>query len=781
MSKYPLNHPKVKASVDSYVDSLINRGVKLSSGSSFEVIKVFPPIKYLDQKIYSSIIRGKVFGGYAHRFTSYLPLLGKEIENISVTGSDFFLELLFEGGEFSYSLIFDKVKRRWKPLGKFSSLVGVFSKLVEKQPSFESYSSLVDEAVFLKHNKAFRGGYSSEDLELSYDSYKQHALSDWPSIPQEYKDKLVLDKDLDFIRSLLLQDINIFKSLPDFQKEKFSSDSVILDKIIAENNIDFIFNIPKEFYPNLLKSEDFLKNIRNSLFHHPSFIEDLPPIFQEYFSKDPILIKVIIGSLNNGTGWQYIEGKPSLYYPALLENDEFLSNVKKGILANFSYDDSEDFDYFYTDFISFTKDLKKLPEEFQKVIFSQSDFLTVVGEFITNVGWIVLSELPTSLTENPKLLSLIRDHLLNDIDQVNNLPEDLQSKFLNDDSIINKVKEAFLSGGEIYRQLPESFLRKISNDPDITSFILESLEEDWSEIRTLPSYLVAEVMDTEAFLNTASKQSLKNYPNYLLASEPLEPLLKEKLRIEQDQEVFKKFSHKIIFYKIIKSLDSQNLKLFSKSVIKNIDENDLKFALEFNNYLPDIENREISIDQIFDSELVAAPDLKLESVEVQDSDKEFLLNNTTEGNTHNLRDFRIINKFKVGNLGNESEYEAFKAEHPDSVVHPLFHGTGYLGGTFILRSGFQVTRGSLVKAGRAMGEGIYLAPNMDKSIQYCHDGKNVERHKGKGFIFECEVVLDGKDSHMWDGSRFLSPEVVVRDARKQIKILYAYEVEKLGR
>lgn len=161
----------------------------------------------------------------------------------------------------------------------------------------------------------------------------------------------------------------------------------------------------------------------------------------------------------------------------------------------------------------------------------------------------------------------------------------------------------------------------------------------------------------------------------------------------------------------------------------------------------------------------------------------------------------LIRKYHAGRHGNvypkvhkvfnvkldDSEYQEFLKWHFDNnqvpeKVDPCFHGTGGIAASMILRFGFRVLKqGDGLITGRMLGDGIYFANKIDKSLQYVSNGGYTRGVGTKGYLFVMNSVL-GKKGQDYQaaglgGDSIRSAEWCVVDARKQLKILTAYEVE----
>lgn len=92
--------------------------------------------------------------------------------------------------------------------------------------------------------------------------------------------------------------------------------------------------------------------------------------------------------------------------------------------------------------------------------------------------------------------------------------------------------------------------------------------------------------------------------------------------------------------------------------------------------------------------------------------------------------------------------EQFLKEYPNSdIMIPMYHGTSDVAASMILRYGFRIiTSGDKVikTAGKMLGNGIYSAPNYDKSLMYVGDNSS-NRAGGvvgqRGYIFSMKAAL----------------------------------------
>jgi hypothetical protein len=158
-------------------------------------------------------------------------------------------------------------------------------------------------------------------------------------------------------------------------------------------------------------------------------------------------------------------------------------------------------------------------------------------------------------------------------------------------------------------------------------------------------------------------------------------------------------------------------------------------------------------------------------------------------------------------ITNGPDWDPFAVERVNNgdrnqYFETVWHGTGTVGGSMILRFGFKITpyeRATM--AGRALGNGIYFAKYTDKSLQYLRDDTNrITRLVGSvGYLFEMEAQIGrpavrnsepcGPDEGVTCGHRsggfadatnhqdFASPEWAVFTEKGQLRIKKVYKVE----
>ena len=237
--------------------------------------------------------------------------------------------------------------------------------------------------------------------------------------------------------------------------------------------------------------------------------------------------------------------------------------------------------------------------------------------------------------------------------------------------------------------------------------------------------------------------------------------------------------------------------------------NRLLDVLSYNNVDLTSHGIEINLDGSFDTlerhikdkakQIKMLEDVKATQVELNDFDLDTMsieydkFNNRAHGNIA----VKFLRSFNVDIPLMNKEYDKFlamfdgklDADHAN-YIYPMFHGTGSVAASMILRYGFAViSEGDPSTIGRILGDGIYLTNFIDKCSQYIGDrgceGWD-ENIKNTGYILECEVLLGEQNTgkyHSTEGTyeemrlNIVSPEWVVFYPNMQIKIKKAHEVE----
>jgi hypothetical protein len=145
---------------------------------------------------------------------------------------------------------------------------------------------------------------------------------------------------------------------------------------------------------------------------------------------------------------------------------------------------------------------------------------------------------------------------------------------------------------------------------------------------------------------------------------------------------------------------------------------------------------------------------------------------------------KFLKTFAVNIQSQKAANAAWDVAHSSAnVMDPVFHGTGSVAASFILRYGFSVigkTDSSVV--GRMLGDGIYFSNVLDKCGQYVGDGGYSRGIGTKGYVLQMKANLgtEGTD-YKTAVAGVISPEWCVFHPNDQLNIYKAHFVELVGK
>lgn len=186
--------------------------------------------------------------------------------------------------------------------------------------------------------------------------------------------------------------------------------------------------------------------------------------------------------------------------------------------------------------------------------------------------------------------------------------------------------------------------------------------------------------------------------------------------------------------------------------------------------------------------------LYAEEVRITDAEKKRLTVEFENRNSHKHGTyFEVLRAFDVNIPVQASEWVDFANEKDgkeNKVMSPVYHGTGSIGASMILRYGFAVvesTDKSVV--GRMLGDGVYFSDVVDKVAQYIGDSGYSRGIGTKGYIFEMDAQLGEQwVDHQSAGvpnatyqKEVVSPEWAVFKPNGQLRIRRAYEVQLISK
>jgi hypothetical protein len=153
-------------------------------------------------------------------------------------------------------------------------------------------------------------------------------------------------------------------------------------------------------------------------------------------------------------------------------------------------------------------------------------------------------------------------------------------------------------------------------------------------------------------------------------------------------------------------------------------------------------------------------------------------------NKHGAVGVKILRVFKANVPVQQQAHDDWLAAKPtQEIINPMYHGTGSVAASIILRNGFAVIKsGDSSVVGRMLGDGVYGAIHIDKSQQYIGD-EGFTRNEGTiGYLFGMnaalgEKTIDYQVAGLGTGDRIRSPEWCVFTPNSQLRIQTVYEVE----
>jgi hypothetical protein len=322
--------------------------------------------------------------------------------------------------------------------------------------------------------------------------------------------------------------------------------------------------------------------------------------------------------------------------------------------------------------------------------------------------------------------------------------------------------------------------------------------DNWKAVSTKTTLNFLNLLKTDSGYAKSIKDTLNETVNRIidkLVVEDKDEVLEDVFQ-KVDTPTRKKLANRIMNVKFIE----QSAKLITNDVIKpliSIDNNSLISILEYNDiHVPSlaVKKEELTTYKalqenigktISDSGLIQ--DLKVSKLDKSEEEMDRL---TIE--------YDVFNKYRHGNIGvkfleefdvniekqNQGQQEFLEYMPDTKVLDPVFHGTGSVAASMILRYGFAVITGiggPIKTSGKMLGDGIYFSNVLDKVAQYTGDIEITRGIKTVGYVFQMHALLgkEGKDylSAGLGGDDIISPEWCVFSPNKQLKIYKAFKIE----
>lgn len=183
--------------------------------------------------------------------------------------------------------------------------------------------------------------------------------------------------------------------------------------------------------------------------------------------------------------------------------------------------------------------------------------------------------------------------------------------------------------------------------------------------------------------------------------------------------------------------------------------------------------------------IMRSPDAISESIEAPSTVRSNL--EPFMANVHDV-DFKVIKSWNIRPSKLQRKYYSEnKSDKNHYVIHDAFHGTDTSAAGAILLSGFRMSK-TFIKTAQSMGSVLYMAPNIDKSLQYV--GKSYGRSSTDGIIFHGDIIVKGakgksdaselNESTDWTfTNRFLTEEIGLSHPNVQFIVKRAYLVRRI--
>lgn len=108
--------------------------------------------------------------------------------------------------------------------------------------------------------------------------------------------------------------------------------------------------------------------------------------------------------------------------------------------------------------------------------------------------------------------------------------------------------------------------------------------------------------------------------------------------------------------------------------------------------------------------------------------------------------------FSVAIPGQREKFEAWTKANPAAKIMTLYHGSGTINAAFILRFGFKIIKSTDPSVtGRMLGDGVYFADNINKTMLYMSNSGYIRQPNQEGFVFKCKVALGNSPKDYREG------------------------------
>lgn len=149
------------------------------------------------------------------------------------------------------------------------------------------------------------------------------------------------------------------------------------------------------------------------------------------------------------------------------------------------------------------------------------------------------------------------------------------------------------------------------------------------------------------------------------------------------------------------------------------------------------------------------PPLAMTEVKGDDVRKERikLLHKSNKYNHSPALGLEVKRTFAVSIPGQKDRFDAWCKANPTTKIVTLFHGTGTINAAFILRFGFKIIASTDPSVtGRMLGDGIYFADNINKTMLYMSNAGYIRQDGQEGYVLKCLVALGQRPRNHREGN-----------------------------
>lgn len=575
-----------------------------------------------------------------------------------------------------------------------------------------------------------------------------------------------------FIKECFVPLFNAFFDKPDYenilQYTNFESNKdTLLDYLMKKNKFDLLYRVlPPEFIVGHLMNNNVNiskwppindKELAKRLLIASTKVSNIPmnvrtkinSLYYPKFTAEEIL-QIYNSFSNSEKSGYFMSFWDGIYFQKTKENVYLLANFAKKTLE--SYEDS--FDNFLT----------------KKVVFSAKiNFLITQNKYFAE--WFL---------ENSKNQYLIV------LAQMYAAPKEFaQNNILNKENFEKTLTAIQLPERRFYiKDVQQFFFDKITDfDKDEFKSGIENLFE------MSKKYFDSDVSNNISYLASVNIFNLYKSKETKAKANEIYQVLPTALK--------RKVTNKIISYTFV---DIAKKVLYDPSNLivpeKELDTNRIQTLLEYNSIeIPQVrlsKNKKIDdiVEEVSQFEKIQQKP-KVENVEIPDNmnEQEYYERLTIEYNNK-------YNRYKHGNLAplilkvfnvnipeQVQHFNEFVKEHPNTkILEPVFHGTGSIAASMILRYGFAVINPKdPMTVGRMLGNGIYFSTVLDKCAQYVSDYGYSRNVGNTGYIFEMRAALGDKNKNYkaagLGNDGVISPEWCVFEPNRQLIITKAFYVK----